>query len=489
MSSQLWRYISSLPLSRFSFFRTKQQGNNLTFPFAVPGLQIDNLSSIPRAQANPFGNLQHMPGIGSELALMLLNQPGQNLGSPLACQQSSFSSIIQNVKHGYIPPLTFGSSNGSIKQENMLSNEAQQQLNAPNIEKDDQVSCEVQPSTDSISAQELNVKARGPRNTDSYSNQSISDQNSKGEPRTKTRRSKKGLSHKSISDKSELSSVPSQIYDNQQPGSEPKLVDCEAEQVNCEDSSGALTRGGFAGEPQVQQVEQHELLSPAKLESSKSPDGGKSVSSYPNQGCSPQFFEGLDWVIQPSYYQDSNGIHSVSGSENIFNQSTDITSTINADTMEAFQTSCLSECFPNSVQEFISSPDLNSLTFMSHDMQHLDGQHEVNNLPSTSNSYVQMTYSEESGNQSASLSGLHMEAIHINSSCSEPLATGSFDTGMFSKLPDLRESQVLPLHEIHNSSMGKPSCSMEAAEYSIDRSAKPMKPPVRTFTKVHQKDI
>jgi len=447
------------------------------------------MSSIPRAQANPFFNLQHMPGIGSELALMLLNQSGQNLGGPLACQQSSFSSIIQHVKHGYIPPSTFGSSNGSIKQENMLSNEAQQQLNAPNIEKDDQVSCEVQPSTDSISAQELNVKARGPRNTDSYSSQSISDQNSKGEPRTKTRRSKKGLSHKSISDKSELSSVPSQIYDNQQPGSEPKLVDCEAEQVNCEDSSGALTRGGFAGEPQVQQVEQHELLSPAKLESSKSPDGGKSVSSYPNQGCSPQFFEGLDWVIQPSYYQDSNGIHSVSGSENIFNQSTDITSTINADTMEAFQTSCLSECFPNSVQEFISSPDLNSLTFMSHDMQHLDSHHEVNNLPSTSNSYVQMSYSEESGNQSASLSGnqsaslsgLHMEAIHINSSCSEPLATGRFDAGMFSKLPDLRESHVLPLQEIHNSSMGTPSCSMDAAEYSIDRSVKPMKPPYLDF--------
>ncbi|CAL5014329.1 unnamed protein product [Urochloa decumbens] len=460
--------------------------------YGVPGLQIGsvNMSSITRAQGNPFGNLQHMPGIGSELALMLLNQSAQNLESPLASQQSSFSSIIQNVKHGYIPPLTFGASTSSMKQESMLSDEARQQLSAPNIQKDDQVSSEVQPGIGSISAQELNVKARGPRNTDSYSNQSISDQNSKGEPRTKSRRSKKGSSHKSVSDKSEFSSVPSQICDDQCRGSEPKLFDCEAEQVNCgnnEDSSGALTRGGFAGELQVQQVEQHELLSPPKLEPSKSPDGGKSVSSFPNQGCSPQFFEGLDWVIQqPSYYQDSNGIHSASASENIFNQSADITSTINADTMEAFQTSCLSECFPNSVQEFISSPDLNSLTFMSSDMQHLDGQHDVNNLPSASNSYVQMSYSEESGNQSASLSGLHMEAIHINSSCSEPLTTGSFDAGMFSKLPNLRESQVLPLQEIHNSSMGTPSCSMDAAEYSIDRSVKPMKPPVRTYTKVQK---
>lgn len=446
------------------------------------------MSAIPRAQGNPLGNLQHMPGIGSELALMLLNQSGQSLGSPLACQQSSFSSFIQNVKHGYIPPSKFGSSTGSIKQESMLSSEAQQQLSAPNIQKDDQVSCDVQPGTDSISAQELNVKARGPRNTDSYSSQSISDQNSKGEPRTKTRRSKKGLSHKSSSNKSELSAAPPQIYDDQRHGSEPILVDCEAEQVNCgtnEESSGAFTRGGFGGELQVQQVEQHELLSPPKLESSKSPDGGKSVSSFPNQGCSPQFFEGLDWVIQPSYYQDSNGIHSVGASENIFNQPADIASTMNADTMEAFQTSCLSECFPNSMQDFISSPDLNSLTFMSPDMQHLDGQHDVNNLPSTSNSYVQMSYSGESGNQSASLSGLHMEAIHINSSCSEPLTTGNFDAGMFSKLPNLRESQVLPLQEIHNSSMGTPSCSMDAAEYSIDRSAKPTKPPVRTYTKVH----
>lgn len=440
------------------------------------------MPSIPRAQGNSFGNLQHMPVIGSELALMLLNQSGQNLGSPLPCQQSSFSSIIQNVKHGYIPPSTFGASTGSIKQENMLSNGAQQQLIAPNIQKDDQQ------GIDSISAQELDVKARGPRNTDSYSSQSISDQKSKAEPRTKTRRSKKGLSQKSISDKSELSSVPSQICDDQRRAPEPKLVDCEAEQVNCEnneDSSGALTRGGFAGELQVQQVEQHELLAPPKFEPSKSPDGGKSVSSFPNQGCSPQFFEGLDWVIQPSYYQDSNGIHSVSASENIFSQSADITSTVNADTMEAFQNSCLSECFPNSIQEFISSPDLNSLTFMSPDMQHLDGQRDVNNLPSTSNSYVHMSYSEESGNQSASLSGLHMEAIHINSSCSEPMTTGSFDAGMFSNLPNLREPQVLPLQEVHNSSMGTPSCSMDAAEYSVDRSVKPIKPPVRTYTKVH----
>ncbi|OEL30198.1 Auxin response factor 11 [Dichanthelium oligosanthes] len=459
--------------------------------YGVPGLQIGsvNISSIPRTQGNPFGNLQHMSGIGSELALMLLNQSGQNIGSPLACQQSSFSSIIQNVKHGYIPPSTIGASNGSIKQESMLSNEAQQQLSAPNSQKDDQVSCEVQPGIDSISVQELNIKARGPRNTDSYSSQSISDQNSKGEPRTKTRRSKKGSSHKSISGKSELSSVPSQICDDQRHGPEPKLGDCEGEQVNCgnnEHSSGALTRGDFAEELQVQQVERHELLSLPKLESSKSPDGGKSVSSFPNQGCSSQFFEGLDWMIQPSYYQDSNGIHSVSASENIFSQSADITSTINADTMEAFQTSCLSECFPNSFQEFISSPDLNSLTFMSPDMQHLDGQHDGNNLPSTSNSYVQMSFSEESGNHSASLSGLHMESIHINSSCSEPLATGSFDAGMFPKPPNLRESQVLPLQEIHNSSMGTPSCSMDAAEYNIDRSMKPMKPPVRTYTKVQK---
>ncbi|KAF8660332.1 hypothetical protein HU200_057909 [Digitaria exilis] len=448
--------------------------------YGVPGLQIGsvNMSSIPRAQGHP--NLQHMPGIGSELALMLLSQSGQSLGSPLACQQSSFSSIIQNVKHGYIPPSTFGSSTGSIKQESMLSSEAQQQLSASNIQKDDQVNCDVQKD-------DQDDQARGPRNTDSYSSQSISDQNNKGEPRTKTRRSKKGLSHKSSSNKAELSAAPSQIYDDQRHGSEPKLVDCDSEQVSTnEDSSGALTRGGFVGELQVQQVEKHELMSPPKLESAKSPDGLKSVSSFPNQGCSPQFFEGLDWVIQPSYYQDSNGINSVGASENIFNQSADIASTIHADTMEAFQTSCLSECFPNSMQDFISSPDLNSLTFMSPDMQHLDGQHDVNNLPSTSNSYVQMSYSGESGNQSASLSGLHMEAIHINSSCSEPLTTGSFDAGMFSKLPNLRESQVLPLQEIHNSSMGTPSCSMDAAEYSIDRGAKPTKPPVRTYTKVQK---
>ncbi|KAL6651860.1 hypothetical protein ACP70R_010785 [Stipagrostis hirtigluma subsp. patula] len=451
--------------------------------YGVPGLQFgsENMSSIARGQGNPYANLQNMPAIGSELAFMLLNQSGQNIGNSLTSHQSSFSSIIQNVKHSYIPPSTFGASTGLIKQESMPSNESQQLLNTPKIQKADKESCEVQPGIDSISVQKLNFKAREPRNTDSYPSQSISDQSSKGEPRMKTRRSKKGLSHKTISDKSELSSVPSRICVDQQHVSEANLVDCESKQANCgnnENSSSALTRGNLAGELQVLQVEQHEP--------SKSPDGGMSISSIPNQGCYSQFFEGLDWMIQPPYCQDSNGIQPVSASENIFSSSADIPSSINADTMETFQTSCLSECFPNSIQEFISSPDLNSLTFMSPEMQHLDVQHDGSNLPSTSNSYVQMSFSEESGNQSATLSGLHMEAIHIsmnnNSSCSQPQ---SFDAG-FSKLPNLKETQVLSLQQIPNSSMGTPSCSMDAAEYSIDRSVKPMKPPVRTYTKVQK---
>src|SRR5207237_6091505 len=96
---------------------------------------------------------------------------------------------------------------------------------------------------------------------------------------------------------------------------------------------------------------------------------------------------------------------------------------MNGDSMVAFQNSCLSDCFPSSIQEFIASPDLNSPTFLSPEMQHLDVQHDCSNLPSTSNSCVQMSFSEESRNQSATLSGLHMEAIHIsmnNSSCSQP---------------------------------------------------------------------
>ncbi|TVU16465.1 hypothetical protein EJB05_40031 [Eragrostis curvula] len=456
--------------------------------YGVPGLQVGsaNMSLIPRATGHLYGNLQHMPTIGSELALMLLNQSGQNLGNPLSCHQSSFSSIIQNVKNGYIPPSTFGTSVGSIKQEARPSNETQQQLSTPNIQRSDQESYNVQPGIDSISAQELNV-AREQRNADSYSSQSISGQNSKGEPRNKTRRSKKGQSRKTISDKSELSSVPSQICDDQQHDSEAKL---EVEQANCgnnEDLSGTLTRGNFAGDLQVQEVEQHELMSAPKLQSSKSPDEGKSVSSFPNQGCFSQFFEGLDWMTQSSYYHDSNGIQSVSASENIFDPSADMPSTVNGDNMEAFQNSCLSDCFPSSIQEFVSTPELNSLTFLPPEMQHLDVQHDGSNLPRTSNSYVQMSFSEESGNHSASLSGLHMEAIHIsNSSCSHPMTTEGFDAGMFSKLPNLKESQVLPLQEIHSSSMGTPSCSMEVAEYSMDRSVKPMKPPVRTYTKVQK---
>ncbi|KAL6844414.1 hypothetical protein ACP4OV_026087 [Aristida adscensionis] len=450
--------------------------------YGVPGLQIGSatMSSIARGQGNVYGNVQNMPAIASDLALMLLNQSSQNLGNPLTCQQSSFSSIIQNAKNSYIPSSTFDTSMGLIKQQSIPSNESQRLLNAPKIQNSDKESCEVQPGIDSISVQKLNSKAREPRSTDSYP--SISDHSSKGEHRSRTRRSKKGLSHRTSSDKSELSSVPPQICDVQHHGSEAKLVECEAEQANCgnnEGSSGALTHGNFDGALQVHQVEH---------ETSKSPDGGTSASSIPNQGCFAQVFEGLDW-IQPSYYQDSNGNQSVSASENIFSSSADIPPTINADTMDTFQTSCLSECFPNSIQEFISSPDLNSLTFLSPEMQNFDVQHDGSNLPSTSNSYVQMSFSEESGNQSATLSGLHMEAIHIsmnNSSCSQPPTTGSFDAGMFPKLPNLKESQVLSVQEIHNSAMGTPSCSMDAAEYSIDRSVKPMKPPVRTYTKVQK---
>jgi hypothetical protein len=54
---------------------------------------------------------------------------------------------------------------------------------------------------------------------------------------------------------------------------------------NNEDPSGALTRGNFGEDLQVQRVEQHEIPS-SKFEPSKSPDGGKSVSS----GSKPRVF-------------------------------------------------------------------------------------------------------------------------------------------------------------------------------------------------------
>lgn len=63
---------------------------------------------------------------------------------------------------------------------------------------------------------------------------------------------------------------------------------------------------------------------------------------------------------------------------------------------------------------------------------------------------------------------------------------GSFDAGMFSKLSNIKESEALPLQDIHNSFMGTPSCSIDAGDCSIDRSLKPMKPPVWTYTKVQK---
>ncbi|SPT20263.1 unnamed protein product [Triticum aestivum] len=459
--------------------------------YGVPGLDIAsvNMSPFHRPPGNPYGYLQHMPAVGSELAMMMfLNQSGQNIGTPLSCHQSSYCSIIQNVKQNYMPPSTFGHPIGSIKPESMPSNEIQQhqQLHAPKMQRGESESCEVQPAADSVSASELHVAGREPRNTDKYPSQSISEQNGKGEPRVKPRRSKKGSSRKTISENSELSSAPSRICDDQQHVSEEKLISCDTEHVNCgnnEGSSGALTHGNFAGQLQCQQVEQNELVSPPKLESSISPDGGKSVNSFPNQASFSQFFDGLDWMVQPPYYQDSNGIQSVSASENIFSPSANIGSTINTDTLETFQNSCLSDCFPNSIQDFIGSPDLHSLTFLSPEMQNLDVHHDGSNVPSTSNSYVQMSFSEDD-------SGNHMESMQRGmnniSSCSQPQTTEGFNLGMYSKLPSLKESQVLSLPEIHNSSRGTSSCSMDATEYSIDRSAKPMKPPVRTYTKVQK---
>ncbi|XP_037479564.1 auxin response factor 11-like isoform X1 [Triticum dicoccoides] len=459
--------------------------------YGVPGLDIAsvNMSPFQRAPGNPYGNLQHMPAVGSELAMMMfLNQSGQNIGTPLSCHQSSYSSIIQNVKQNYMPPSTFGHPIGSIKPESMPSNEVQQQqqLHAPKMQRGDSESCEVHPATDSVSASELHVAGREPRNTDKYPSQSISEQNGKGEPRVKPRRSKKGSSRKTISENSELSSAPSRICDDQLHVSEAELISCDTKNVNCgnnEGSSGALTHGDFAGQLQCQQVEQNELVSPPKLESSISPDGGKSVNSFPNQASFSQFFDGLDWMVQPPYYQDSNGIQSVSASENIFSPSANMASTINTDTLETFQNSCLSDCFPNSIQDFVGSPDLHSLTFLSPEMQNLDVHHDGSNVPSTSNSYVQMSFSEDD-------SGNHMESMQRGmnniSSCSQPQTTEGFNLGMYSKLPSLKESQVLSLPEIHNSSRGTSSCSMDAAEYSIDRNAKPMKPPVRTYTKVQK---
>ncbi|KAM0837692.1 hypothetical protein ACQ4PT_061466 [Festuca glaucescens] len=486
---------------RVSIWDIETPENTLVFPsaalnskrqclpgYGVPGLELGaaNMSSFQRAPGIPYGNLQHMPAIGSELAIMmLLNQSGQNLGTPVSYHQSSYSSIIQNVKQSYMPPSTFGNSTGSTKHESMPSNEAQQQLNTPKMQRGDLESCEVLPVIDPISSSELNVAARKTRNTEIYSSQSISEQHGKGEPRAKTRKSKKGSSRKAISENSELSSAPSRVCDGQQHGLEGKLLDGDTAHVNRgsnEDSFGTLTHGNLSVEMQGQLVEENGLLSPPKLGSSISPDGGKSVNSFPNQGCFSQFFDGLDWMIQPSYYQEPSGIQSVSASENIFSSSADIPSTINTDTLETFQNSCLSDSFPNSIQDFIGSPDLNSLTFLSPDMQNFDVHHNGSNLPSTSNSYVQMSFSEDSGTQMESI-----QRSMNNTSCSQPQATDGFDLGMYSRLPSLKESQVLSLPEIHNSSRGTSVCSMDATtEYSIKRSAKPMKPPVRTYTKVQK---
>lgn len=486
---------------RVSIWDIETPENTLAFPsaalnskrqclpgYAVPGLELGaaNMSSFQRAPGIPYGNLQHMPAVGSELAMMmLLNQSGQNLGTPVSYHQSSYSSIIQNVKQSYMPPSTFGNSTGSTKNESMPSNEAQQQLNTLKMQRGDLESCEALPVIDPISFSELNVAARKTRNTETYPSQSISEQHGKGEPRAKTRKSKKGSSRKAISENSELSSAPSRVCDDQQHGLEGNLLDGDTAHVkrgSNEDSSGALTQGNLSVQMQGQLVEENGLLSPPKLGSSISPDGGKSVNSFPNQGCFSQFFDGLDWMIQPSYYQESSGIQSVSASENIFSPSADIPSTINTDTLETFQNSCLSDSFPNSIQDFIGSPDLNSLTFLSPDMQNFDVHHDGSNLPSTSNSYVQMSFSEDSGTQMESI-----QRSMNNTSCSQPQTTDGFDLGMYSRLPSLKESQVLSLPEIHNSSRGTSVCSMDATtEYSMERSGKPMKPPVRTYTKVQK---
>ncbi|CAM0902254.1 unnamed protein product [Alopecurus aequalis] len=470
---------------RVSIWDIETPENTLVFPstaltskrqclpgYGVPGLELGaaNLSPFQRPPGIPYGNLQHMPAVGSELAMMmLLNQSVQNLGTPVSFHQSSYSSIIQNVKQNSMPPSLFGNSTGSVRPESMPSNEAQQQLHAPKakMQRGDLESCEIQPATECPS-------------------QSISEQHGKGEPRAKTRKSKKGSSRRAISENYEHSSAPSRVCDDQQHGLEGKLLDgdtADVNRANNEDSSGALTHGNLSVQLQGLPVEQNGPLSPPKLGSSISPDGGKSVNSIPNQGCFSQFFDGLDWMIQPPYYQDPNGIQSVGTSENIFSSSADIpSSTINTDTLETFQNSCLSDCFPNSIQDFIGSPELNSLTFLSPEMQNLDVHHDGSNLPSTSNSYVQMSFSEDSGT--------HMESIqrsmHNNTSCSQPQTTDGFDLGMYSRLPSLKESQVLSLPEIQNSSRGTSVCSMDATEYSIDRSAKPMKPPVRTYTKVQK---
>ncbi|KAI5012877.1 hypothetical protein ZWY2020_025143 [Hordeum vulgare] len=79
------------------------------------------------------------------------------------------------------------------------------------MQRGDSESYEVQPATDSVSTSELHVAGREPRNIDKYPSQSISEQNGKGEPRVKPRRSKKGSSRKTISENSELSSAPSRI--------------------------------------------------------------------------------------------------------------------------------------------------------------------------------------------------------------------------------------------------------------------------------------
>ncbi|XP_020114530.1 auxin response factor 11 [Ananas comosus] len=529
---------------RVSLFEIEMPESLFVFPSpsvnpkrqCLPGCSMPGTESIgfqnmtSRSVENMYGSVDHLV---SGLAMKFLNHfQNSNVSGQLECLQPLYGSTVHDIKCNFISrsyPAILPTSSAiqyPLKQKDVLGNlEMQKELHLPlqnaHLENRSSQSCRLPRGADLVCASGVHVASQEQCEEESNSGLNCVDRNEKNE-----------------------ASVPAENQDEEYHSMKRQLSDQSlTDHLECrngENSSDPLNHENFFSKiidsqglqhdkcSDLQQIKQHldPVVMSTNQESSCSPDNSDPVSKPPLQGCMSHFLDNADWMFQPSYYQDFSGIqHSLttddrpdalflSASENITNSSADISSIVNPrafDPHETFQSPYLSDlhtlqCLPNSVQEFLGSPELNPLSFISSEDQNVAVQ--------ASNKCGRKGLSEKSNDQSETFSNLHFEdgdrGFLVGPSAQATTTLEDFDLGEYSKFnvpfqslacdfvsqemqsqitsTSFAESQVISLHENFDHSGGISSCSIDASDYDWSRDTKKQvsQPPLRTFTKVQK---
>nr|CAD1820621.1 unnamed protein product [Ananas comosus var. bracteatus] len=485
---------------RVSLFEIEMPESLFVFPSpsvnpkrqCLPGCSVPGTESIgfqnmtSRSVENMNGSVDHLV---SGLAMKFLNHfQNSNVSGQLECLQPLYGSTVHDIKCNFISrsyPTILPTSSAiqyPLKQKDVLGNlEMQKELHLPlqnaHLENRSSQSCRLPRGADLVCASGVHVASQEQCEEESNSGLNCVDQNEKNE-----------------------ASVPAENQDEEYHSMKRQLSDQSlTDHLECrngENSSDPLNHENFFSKiidsqglqhdkcSDLQQIKQHldPVVMSTNQESSCSPDNSDPVNKPPLQGCMSHFLDNADWIKPTSFRSPRNlSIPYLSDLHTL-------------------------QCLPNSVQEFLGSPELNPLSFISSEDQNVAVQ--------ASNKCGRKGLSEKSNDQSETFSNLHFEdgdrGLLVGPSAQATTTLEDFDLGEYSKFnvpfqslacdfvsqemqsqitsTSFAESQVISLHENFDHSGGISSCSIDASDYDWSRDTKKQvsQPPLRTFTKVQK---